>query len=84
MPKMNGFELHTEMLKVDQQVKVCFITAGEMYYDELRNEERRDREKEEQYCKLDSERFLRKPISNMNLVKRIEKIVTLRENIGIA
>jgi hypothetical protein len=55
-----------------------------MYYDELRNEERRDREKEEQYCKLDSERFLQKPISNMNLVKRIEKIVTLRENIGIA
>ena len=84
MPKMNGFELHTEMRKVDQQVKVCFVTAGEMYYDELRNEERRDREKEEQYCKLDSERFLQKPISNMNLVKRIEKIVTLRENIGIA
>jgi DNA-binding response OmpR family regulator len=84
MPKMNGFELHTEIRKLDQQVKVCFVTAGEMYYDELRNEERRDREKEEQYCKLDGERFLQKPISNMNLVKRIEKIVTLRENIGIA
>jgi DNA-binding response OmpR family regulator len=84
MPKMNGFELHTEMRKLDQQVKVCFVTASEMYYDELRNEERKDREKEKQYCKLDSERFLQKPISNMNLVKRIEKIVTLRENIGIA
>jgi CheY-like chemotaxis protein len=84
MPKMNGFELHTEMRKVDQQVKVCFVTAHEMYYDELRNEERRDREKEEQYCRLDGERFLQKPISNMNLVKRIEKIVTFRDNIGIA
>jgi DNA-binding response OmpR family regulator len=39
MPKMNGFELYTEIRKLDQQVKVCFVTAGEMYYDELRNEE---------------------------------------------
>jgi DNA-binding response OmpR family regulator len=36
MPKMNGFELYTEIQKIDNQVKVCFITAGEMYYNELR------------------------------------------------
>jgi DNA-binding NtrC family response regulator len=68
MPKMNGFELYAEMLKIDNQAKFCFITAGQMYYDKVR-------EGEEQYCKLDTERFLQKPISNVDLVKIIEKIM---------
>ncbi|MCA1837445.1 MAG: hypothetical protein LC674_01270 [Actinobacteria bacterium] len=29
MPKMNGFELYEKMKKVDNKVKVCFLTAGE-------------------------------------------------------
>ena len=36
--KMNGFELYTEIRKIDNQLKVCFITAGEMYYDGIRSE----------------------------------------------
>jgi DNA-binding response OmpR family regulator len=71
MPKMNGFELYTELRKADNQVKFCFITAGEMYYDKVREEE-------QQYCKLDTERFLQKPISNTDLVNRIYKIMTLK------
>lgn len=35
MPKMNGFELHREIQKIDK-VKVCFITAFVAYYDSLR------------------------------------------------
>ena len=35
---MNGFELYTEIRKIDNQLKVCFITAGEMYYDGIRGE----------------------------------------------
>lgn len=27
MPKMNGFELYNEIRKVDDKVKVCFVTA---------------------------------------------------------
>lgn len=27
MPKMNGFELYREIQKIDDKVKVCFITA---------------------------------------------------------
>jgi DNA-binding response OmpR family regulator len=77
MPIMNGFELYTEMRKVDQQVNVCYITAGEKYYDEVRIGNRKVREDEEQYCKLDSERFLQKPISNAAIVKRIDKIMML-------
>lgn len=74
MPGMNGFELHEEMRKVDPQVLVCFITAGELYYDEVRGNGKEKKE-EGQYCKLDGDRFLHKPISNEDLVKRIEKII---------
>jgi two-component system catabolic regulation response regulator CreB/two-component system response regulator ChvI len=68
---MNGFKLYEEMQKIDSQVKVCFITAEEIYYNEIR------KEKEQKYCMLDTEQFLRKPISNTHLVKGIEKIMTL-------
>jgi two-component SAPR family response regulator len=72
MREMNGFELSAEIQEIDNQVMVCFITAGEMYYDEVRNEKL---QAEEQYCKLDTERFLQKPISNVDLVERIDKIM---------
>ena len=49
--------------KIDNKVKVCFITAGQMYYDKVR-------EDEERYCKLDAERFLQKPISNVESCKK--------------
>src|ERR671931_2606451 len=32
MPKMHGFELYREIRKIDNEVKVCFLTAGEIYY----------------------------------------------------
>jgi DNA-binding response OmpR family regulator len=72
MPKMNGFELYTEIQKIDNQVKACFITAGEIYYNEVRKGKGKE---EEEYCKLDEERFLQKPISNVDLVNRINKIM---------
>jgi DNA-binding response OmpR family regulator len=73
MPKMNGFKLYAEIQKIDNKVKVCFVTAGEFFYDQVREEE-------EQYCKLDTERFLQKPISNTDLVNRIYKIMTPNNN----
>jgi DNA-binding response OmpR family regulator len=72
MPKMNGFELYTEIQEIDNQVKVCFITAGEIYYNEVRKGKGKE---EKEYCKLDEERFLQKPISNVDLVNRINKIM---------
>jgi hypothetical protein len=36
---MNGFELYTGMLKIDSQIRCCFITAGEMYYDKIRSQQ---------------------------------------------
>ena len=37
MPKMNGFELYQQVKNIkDDKVKVCFITAYEIYYRALR------------------------------------------------
>jgi two-component SAPR family response regulator len=36
MPNMNGLELCREIKKVDDKVKVCFTTAFEEYYEELK------------------------------------------------
>jgi len=36
MPKMNGYELYKEIRKIDDKVKVCFLTASEIYNESLR------------------------------------------------
>jgi two-component system, OmpR family, response regulator ChvI len=32
MPEMNGFSLYREIKKLDKNLRICFLTAGEMYY----------------------------------------------------
>jgi DNA-binding response OmpR family regulator len=39
MPKMDGFELYHEIKKKDNNAKVCFLTASELYYEEFRKKE---------------------------------------------
>jgi DNA-binding response OmpR family regulator len=36
MPDMNGFELYNEIRKIDDRVKVCFITAFDIQQDDLK------------------------------------------------
>jgi CheY-like chemotaxis protein len=36
MPRMNGFELYEKIKKIDNNAKVCFITAYRMYFEALR------------------------------------------------
>ena len=36
MPKMNGYESYREIRKLDNKVKVCFLTAPEVYDEGLR------------------------------------------------
>jgi DNA-binding response OmpR family regulator len=38
MPQMNGFELYQEIKKKDKNVKACFVTAYEVYYESLKKE----------------------------------------------
>jgi signal transduction histidine kinase/CheY-like chemotaxis protein len=61
MPKMNGFEFYNEIRKIDKEVKVCFLTAGEMNSDK-------------HYEMFKKSMFLQKPIENEALLKIIENI----------
>ncbi len=70
MPKMNGFELYKEIEKIDNGVKVCFITAYEVYYEALR----------EVFPSLEVECFIRKPIEIASLVKKIKSELNLSDS----
>ena len=67
MPEMDGFHLYQEMKKIDSMVKVCFLTASEIYYERYR--------KEEEFAQTDKDLFLRKPIQNEELIKEIYRIM---------
>ena len=66
MPEMNGFQLHQEMKKIDNAVKVCFLTAGEERF-----------RKEKEFCALDKELFLQKPIENAELILELRKLLEI-------
>jgi CheY-like chemotaxis protein len=61
MPNMNGFELSERILAIDINVKVCFMSAGEINREALR----------EIYPTRQEGCFIRKPVSMDYLVKRI-------------
>jgi len=67
MPVLNGFELYREIRDIDSQVKICFLTAGEMYYGA--------------YADIFNENaFFRKPIENKELVNKISEIINDSNN----
>ena len=66
MPKMDGFELYGKLKERDDKVKICFLTASELYYEEFRKKE---------YSALDKNLFLKKPIDNDDLLKEVNKIM---------
>jgi len=65
MPKMNGFELYKEIRKIDDKVKVCFVTA----FDIQREEE--DDLKAVDTLNDEKPAIIRKPITIDDLVKRV-------------
>ena len=70
LPKMNGIELYNKIKKQDDKVKVCFLTAGEMYYEEIRKEV---------FPELKEECFIIKPISNEGLLRKVYEVLELKQ-----
>jgi DNA-binding response OmpR family regulator len=64
MPELNGFALYREIKKLNKKVKVCFITAGEVYYGYS-----------DIFSSVPANYFIRKPIENEELMKRINEII---------
>jgi DNA-binding response OmpR family regulator len=67
MPRIDGFQLYDEIKKKDQNAKICFLTASELYYEEFRKRE---------YNAIDKNLFLRKPIGNEELINHVNRIIS--------
>ena len=68
MPQMNGFELLHEIRKIDENVKVCFLTAvSELteYATVIRKI----------YPPLDENCIIKKPIDNIELARHLNRIL---------
>jgi two-component SAPR family response regulator len=65
MPKFNGFDLYRELKKKDGSVKVCFLSAYEIYYEEFRK----------MFPTIDVRAFIRKPVSSRST--RVSEVNTL-------
>ena len=65
MPEMNGFELYRQIKKIDDKAKVCFLTAGEMDYEQFRKE---------LFPALDNNCYIQKPIETEMLIRRLNRI----------
>jgi two-component system, OmpR family, response regulator ChvI len=62
MPQINGFELYEKIKKIDSEVKACFITAHEVYYESLR----------ELFPSMDLDCYV-KPIQIEDLVRHVNR-----------
>jgi len=67
MPKMNGFQLYREIKRIDNKVKVCFLTAGQFDYGAFIDVFSDLKEKNQ---------FIQKPIENEDLIKMINEITS--------
>jgi two-component SAPR family response regulator len=67
MDDLNGFELYREIKKIDSNVKACFLTASNLYLQEIRSKE---------YDTLYKEQFIRKPIETEKLIEKIKWLIS--------
>lgn len=65
MPNINGFDLYRELKKRDGKVRVCFLTAFEIYYEEF----------SKIFPNIDVRAFVRKPVRIANLVEQINSTI---------
>jgi CheY-like chemotaxis protein len=71
MPKMDGFELYIKMREKDPKVKICFLTASEMYYEKFRKTRSEFGRIIEEKC------FIQKPIKSEDLIRKLEDIMNI-------
>jgi len=71
MPKMDGFELYIKIREKDPRVKICFLTASEMYYEKFRKTQSKFGKIIEEEC------FIQKPIKNEELIRKLNSIMNI-------
>src|SRR5713226_7800932 len=64
---MNGFGLYQAIRKLDDKVKICFLTAAsDVYYEDFGKQA---------FPNIDEKCIIQKPIENELLIKRIKSII---------
>lgn len=63
MPKINGFELYRQMKKIDDKVKVCFMTAFDIQKGDLEVAATI-------FNNINNNNIIQKPVSINDLVKK--------------
>jgi CheY-like chemotaxis protein len=69
MPKMDGFQLYTKIREKDPRVKICFLTASEMFYEKFR------KVRSELGKTIGENYFIQKPIKNEDLIRKLTSII---------
>jgi two-component system, OmpR family, response regulator ChvI len=69
MPKMNGYELYKKIRKIDDKVKICILTASEIYNESLRAPPSQLLD--------DVKCFIPKPIAIDDFVKKVKEELNL-------
>jgi DNA-binding response OmpR family regulator len=73
MPKLDGFALCEKIRKVDREVQIIFITAGEAYYENLRKQ---------YYSEISNDiniKCLRKPVRNEELIQIVNMTLARKQ-----
>jgi CheY-like chemotaxis protein len=73
MPEMNGFELYRQIKRKDNRIKVCFLTAVSEFKEY-------EQYKKEVYPKPGERHFIAKPVSNDELIRRINEMLTTNDS----
>jgi CheY-like chemotaxis protein len=67
MPEMSGFDVYQKMKEIDSNVKVCFLTASELFYEEYR--------KLDANTRINREHFVQKPVRAEELIRKLNEIL---------
>jgi two-component system response regulator ChvI len=67
MPKISGLDLYQKMKEIDSNVKICFLTASELFYEEYR--------RLDAYPSLDKAYFIQKPFRSEDLIYKLNEIL---------
>jgi DNA-binding response OmpR family regulator len=68
MPEMDGFELYRKLRKIEDRLKICFLTAAELsHYGETGSDIMDE---------LGKDHFVAKPVNNIDLINRLKGILS--------
>ena|SRR5438128_2413574 len=65
MKGIYGFELYNKMRKIDQNIRICFISASNIFYGKYKH----------QYPEIEKECFIQKPLTIKKLANIIDSTI---------